>query len=69
MLDPAPPFREVLQALQDPDRLQQARDRLFALWLAGAPAPVQHAGGARATPSLGYGQPAAPALRSRSKTS
>jgi hypothetical protein len=30
-----------LQALQAPDRWQQTRDQLFALWLTGAPARVE----------------------------
>ncbi len=40
VLDPPPPFLDALQALQDPDRWQQTRDQLFALWLTGAPARV-----------------------------
>jgi pimeloyl-ACP methyl ester carboxylesterase len=41
VLDPPPPFLDALQALQDPNRWQQTRDQLFALWLAGAPAHVE----------------------------
>jgi len=40
VLDPPPPFLDAVQALQDPDRWQQTRDQLFALWLTGAPARV-----------------------------
>jgi pimeloyl-ACP methyl ester carboxylesterase len=36
VLDPPPLFREVLAALQDPNRWQQARDQLFSMWTAGA---------------------------------
>jgi pimeloyl-ACP methyl ester carboxylesterase len=40
VLDPPPPFRGVLDALQDESRWQQARDQLFAMWTAGAPVVV-----------------------------
>jgi pimeloyl-ACP methyl ester carboxylesterase len=40
VLDPPPPFRGVLDALQDPGRWQQARDQLFSMWTTGAPAEV-----------------------------
>jgi pimeloyl-ACP methyl ester carboxylesterase len=41
VLDPPPPFLDALQSLQELDRWQQTRDRLFALWLAGAPVHVE----------------------------
>jgi pimeloyl-ACP methyl ester carboxylesterase len=37
VLDPPPPFVGVLQALQDRERWQQAREQLFTMWVAGAP--------------------------------
>lgn len=40
VLDPPPPFTDALGALQDPARWRHTRDQLFAMWLAGAPAPV-----------------------------
>jgi pimeloyl-ACP methyl ester carboxylesterase len=40
VLDPPPAFRGALEALQDRDRWQEARDRLLSMWTAGAPAHV-----------------------------
>jgi pimeloyl-ACP methyl ester carboxylesterase len=40
VLDPPPPFRGVLEALQDRAHWQKARDQLFSLWTTGAPAEV-----------------------------
>lgn len=34
-----PPFLEVLQALQDPGRWEQAREQLFSMWLTGVANP------------------------------
>jgi pimeloyl-ACP methyl ester carboxylesterase len=40
VLDPPPPFIAALQALQDRQRQQQAREQLFSMWTAGAPPVV-----------------------------
>lgn len=40
VLDAPPPFLAALQALQDPDRWQAAREQLFAMWLAGPELPA-----------------------------
>jgi len=40
VLDPPPPFRSMLEALQDETRWEQARDQLFAMWTTGAPTEV-----------------------------
>ncbi len=38
--EPPPPFVAALEALEDPARWQATRDRLFAMWLANAPAAI-----------------------------
>jgi pimeloyl-ACP methyl ester carboxylesterase len=40
VLDPPPPFGGVLEALQDRGRWQEARDRLFSMWVKDAPAAL-----------------------------
>ena len=35
VLDPPPPFLGALEALQDPEQWEQARDGLFSMWLEG----------------------------------
>lgn len=41
LLEPPPPFRAVLQALQDAARWEEARDQLFAMWTNDAPPEVR----------------------------
>jgi pimeloyl-ACP methyl ester carboxylesterase len=39
VLDPPPPFLAAIGAMQDPAQWQEARDRVFATWLAGVTDP------------------------------
>ncbi len=43
VLDPPPPFVELLRAMAEPERTEQARDQLFSIWLEGVEdARIQH---------------------------